>query len=927
MIRVAFGQLRHRIGRTLALLLAIAAATGSFVLLTGAVETTRLAVRGTVEQNFRSSYDLLVRPRTSYTPLETEQGLVRPNYQSGIFGGITTADLAAIRAVPGVEVAAPVGNLGYVPLEGLVEVPLQQYLTSDRQQLFRIRPTWSADRGLSRFPGAPSYVYVSRNPTTVVPRVAYTRGFTNYRENPIVAEVVPGRRTPVPACSNYEVDLTGRWEESGNTSFPYRDPYGADTVRIACFYTDRRSVSVGDALGASDWSALSANVWVSYPVLLTAVDPDAEAQLSGLDSAVTSGRMLTAEDRPTPGEDGRSVQIPVLAATRLDLDETVSATVERVEAPTRGKISDAFTGERGVVARVARLPGTPVGSFGPVASSRGYENVLEQGGIVNTYWTVGPSTYAQQSSGLQVRSVSRAETLYGDGSFALALPVGSDDRGFRTLDDRWLHTTEDTYPAVDVVGRFDPQRATPEGKLSGLTAATYVSPSLPGADPASRAALGGRGLAPSTNLAGYAAQPPTLLTTFAGAAPLLSQLYQGASPKAPIGVVRVRVAGLTGTDPVSRERLNSAALAITRRTGLAVDIVAGASGVPTTVVLPAGRHGRPELRLLEQWARKGVAYEVVDAVDRKSLALFGLILAVCALVVGNAASAAVRTRRTELGVLSCLGWGAHRLFGVVQVELALIGLVAGLLGAGAAAGVARGLGLAVPLERAAWAVPAAVLLAALAGLAPAFRAARAVPMQAVRPQVVAPRRARTLRTLAGFSLRALRRTPGRTALGAASLAVGVAAATFLLAVQYVFRGVVVGSLLGDAVTVQVRTPDLIALGAIVVLGAVGVADVLYLAVREQAGELAVLRAAGWTDAALTRIVLGQGVGMGLLGGLLGAAAGCLAVARFAGALPAELIVLAGVCAAAGVGVAAVAAVVPAVLLRRLPVPALLAEET
>jgi hypothetical protein len=66
-LRVAIGQLRHRLGRTLALLLGIAVAATSFSVLTGAVETTRVEVRGTVTGSFRSTYDLLVRPGSSYT--------------------------------------------------------------------------------------------------------------------------------------------------------------------------------------------------------------------------------------------------------------------------------------------------------------------------------------------------------------------------------------------------------------------------------------------------------------------------------------------------------------------------------------------------------------------------------------------------------------------------------------------------------------------------------------------------------------------------------------------------------------------------------------------------------------------------------------------------------------------------------------------
>ena len=62
------------------------------------------------------------------------------------------------------------------------------------------------------------------------------------------------------------------------------------------------------------------------------------------------------------------------------------------------------------------------------------------------------------------------------------------------------------------------------------------------------------------------------------------------------------------------------------------------------------------------------------------------------------------------------------------------------------------------------------------------------------------------------------RTPGRTLIGALSLAIGVMALTLLVAVTLAFRGAVVGTLLGNVVTVQVRGVDYLAVLATVTLG-------------------------------------------------------------------------------------------------------------
>ena len=444
---------------------------------------------------------------------------------------------------------------------------------------------------------------------------------------------------------------------------------------------------------------------------------------------------------------------------------------------------------------------------------------------------------------------------------------------------------------------------------------------------ASRRALHGGDLLPSQNLGGLVSQPVNLITTLS-ALPALenSQAYTGVPAADPISVIRVRVAGVTGPDALSRERVSAVAQQIEQRTGLDVDIVAGSSPSPVTIDLPAGKFGQPPLTLSEGWVKKGVAVAILNAVDKKSVVLFTLILVVCVLFVGNAATAAVRGRRRELGVLAAVGWRRSRLFATVLGELAGIGLAAGLLAAVIAVPVSAGLGLDASPGRALLAVPVAMAVAVAGGLAPAWLAARADPVSSVRPPVLAVRRAHQPRGITSLALLNVARTPGRTLIGVVSLAVGIAALTLLTAVTFAFRGVVVGSLLGDAVAVQVRGVDYIAAGATVALGVLAVADVVFLNITERAAELATMRSFGWRDTALARLVITEGAVIGVAGSLAGAGLGLAAAAWFAGQLPARLLAIAAAAAAAGILITAAAALLPAALLRRLPLAHLLAEE-
>ncbi len=123
-----------------------------------------------------------------------------------------------------------------------------------------------------------------------------------------------------------------------------------------------------------------------------------------------------------------------------------------------------------------------------------------------------------------------------------------------------------------------------------------------------------------------------------------------------------------------------------------------------------------------------------------------------------------------------------------------------------------------------------------------------------------------------------------------------------------------------------RGVDYIAVVATVALGVLAVADVISLNIRERAAELAAIRAFGWPESALSRLVVTEGAIIGLTGSAAGAALGLAAASLFAGQLLATLYLVAGVAATAGVLITATAALLPAQALRRLPASHLLAQE-
>lgn len=895
MLRVIWGQVLRRRGRSAAVILAIVLASSSFALLTSAVATSKLEVQGTVEENYRSAYDILVRPAPTKeseagtaAQLERSQGLVQANYLSGIYGGISMDQLDQIRQIPGVEVAAPVAMIGYVLTAVPVPIVINDLIDDDpvaTDQLFRLTRTWSTDRGLTSLPDATTYQYFTRR------RLDWKT--PNLVSPPAVDR--PGAR-PLLACQ--------RWVQA------QKAPRTAFDVERMTYLSCDGSNPPRPGREWDGWTKgdIGFTTYYPMPMLIAAIDPVEEAKLVGLDDAVVFGRYLTAADHTRDVKASRRQtlkhrEVPVLMAQEPLSDDGVTLEVQRLELPADG---DALTGLAGKHPEdwARALRGTTVRTVR--VSDRGiYAKLLRYyrlKGALNAQvniWRPGSASYAPGRRGAvtpEPTKRAKADT-YDDGYGGYFAPPASGDVGFRRLS-RPLFSSNlvqgDTLlgPNLDQVGVFDASKIAGFSELSKVPLTTYYPPDAAPGDARTRRLLGGRSLLPNANLSGYLQQPPTILTTIKSLPtfndpnnyPQLAGIDPAWPTDKPVSVIRIRVAGVTGTDDVSRERVRLVAEQIARRTGLSIDVTIGSSPIRQQVVLPAGDFGRPELTLSEGWVKKGVAVRLLSSIDTKSLALFVLMLLVCVLFIGNATLAAVRTRRAELGVLACLGWPARKIFAMLQAELLLTGVVAGALGTAVASIIVWVAGLDVTWWHLALITPVATLLAGLSGLWPAWQASRATPIDALRDNARPPRSAgRRVASVTGLALASLRRLPGRTFLGAASLLVGVAALTTLIALQSAFRAGAEGTALGDVISVQVRGVDYLAAAVTIALGAFAVADIAYLNIAERTAEIGTLRSVGWSEGHIRRLFATEAFATAFLGAASGAG---LAVAATAFVLPA-----------------------------------------
>lgn len=741
------------------------------------------------------SYDIIVNPARPGPAGGSAGWTDSPAEMDTLSGGVTLAQYNAIRRLAGVEVAAPLTMVGYIPFTVSAPLVIPASMRSTTPQRVTLTVRLRSDNGLS----------------------------------------------------------TVTW----------------DDVTLA-----------NPAVRTSD---LSIRLSWTFELPLVAVDPVAEAQLLHLNTAVASGSYLpataTAPSKP----------VPMLMAGSIASDETAQVTVDPQGAGTA-----AGTATLSMATAYQQL----VADAGTTA------------GTIPAYWTAGPVSYQPAADGrLAPQPVATELADVWNGAYLWAgAPADASalDVPFRSLTE---HAALAGGATVRAVGVFDP------AKVAGApgTPSPYQPELLTGADPQSRQLLGGRPLAADGDPGAYPGSAASLVVPLADIG-AFTRGYAGGSSAAPIGVIRIRVAGAAGDDAASQDRIRAVAQEIVRATGLHVQAVLGATSTTRVVDLPAGLHGRPPLQVDEVWYRSDIETTVWSGLGPDSIVLAELELLAGEMVIGWGAWRLMRARRGELATLRALGWRRRQLGGQLLAEFALAAVVA--LAAAALAAYEVGAALA---GRPVWAW---LLLSIPAVIAVVIATRRPLPGKTARALAGPPRRGRPWwqwrpsssprpPVPAARSVRRLLRTPSRMLLSTFVIAVGCVALSLEVAARWAFSG---------AATPWTERPvswpgavvDVAAVLLIAAMAVCTVADLALLTLRDRAAEVTALRAIGWSAPDLAWLTLQNAIWPGLAGGLVAGGFDLLGGLAVTGSAPPRLIALSALAAAVGVVMSLLAASLPTI---------------
>ena len=113
MIRLIWRNWWRKKGNFIFLIVGVLLISAGLFYLVGLSHATQTTIVDELQKRWQASYDIIVRPAGTRSVTE-EENLLDPNFLSGLSGGISIEQYEQIKAIDGIEIAAPIAMIGYL---------------------------------------------------------------------------------------------------------------------------------------------------------------------------------------------------------------------------------------------------------------------------------------------------------------------------------------------------------------------------------------------------------------------------------------------------------------------------------------------------------------------------------------------------------------------------------------------------------------------------------------------------------------------------------------------------------------------------------------------------------------------------------------------------------------------------------------------
>lgn len=813
MIQFIWKNWRRRKERLILSLIGALIISAGLTYLVGVSDASRGTIVNTLQDSWTASYDILVRPEGSRSITE-EQGLLEPNYLSGMDGGISVEQYEAVKQIQNIEIAAPISMIGYASYT----VNFQP-IEIEENGIYRQRLEQIMDNGVQDINTTSDYYFA-------------------YGDWPVTEE-----------------NLAGKGSEYGVGSTPnYLSVYtqallaGVDPEQEAKLVgLEEAVIPTGDSryfrgedagIRTNDTSGLDS---IRFPVIVSTHafdDKQVEFTLERLDipfDEVTANDTLeeikdnggTDYLDTLSGQDGKHYAYSSEEAFSMLVNSITGVDIETGESIETNTVDDSVTWM----------------NFRP--------SPLEYHTINSPFEDRWPFAY-------QVEPF--ANNLETKPDF-VDVQSFREPKVFGEVSSDWIRISPDWIGFYDP-GKLDistdPANELPMETYRPATAELVIDANNEPVNPSVT-------LKPTDNPYDFLTNPPNMLTTIDAAEEILGE--------APISAIRVKVTGVTEMNEESQAILEKVAAEIEAETGLITDITLGSSPQLALTYVPAINEDEAIGWLQQPWVNIGSSISVFRESKIGYFGIIASVITVAIIYVWASMIMSLLARRKEFAVLLSLGWRPGQLSKLLFIEAGIIGCFVAMVSWSILGYVYLSADVFISPRRFLLTGLTGLLIYLCGAIIPAISIRNIRPYETIRTGEFSKRARGFFRTQGVFSM-AVNHFMGkwrRSLLSIISIALPTGLLALFLHITFRLQGIMYTTWLGQYTALEVSTLHYTAMIVALIIAIMTTSEIMWQNISEREQEMVLLKAIGWKNSSVRLLIWSEGILSGVFAAIIGLA--------------------------------------------------------
>lgn len=835
MIRFIWQNWWRRKERFILLIIGAFIISAGLTYLIGLSETNKGTIVDTLQKRWSASYDIVVRPSGTRSVTEDKK-LLEPNYLSGLSGGISVEQYEAIKAIPGVEVAAPIAMIGYASYEvNYGDVELEdpgiyrkvwhttvdngvQKINEEGNYYFPYNVNWDYYNKLDYGVGSPSI-------DVTVTSFSLLAGIDPEQE----AKLVGLDKAIIPlGTSRYFEDTDGYYfdkSNGGHHEFPIIVNQKTFVDKVEKITFERLNIPISNE---------NAN-----EVMENVKENGSDNYLDSLEGEVVETFAYTGEE-----------------IFRKFINEKMGVDWERGEAiPIEEQSESESSGSDGEL------------GVDNITSVLFKPSILEYREISSPFADRWPYTY-------QIIPFQNGEdtvALYQNlETYREPILIEEEFVNWPRIKPNWIGF----YDASKLAISKDPTTELPMETYRPATAEFVMDKDGNPVNPPKQ-------LKPIGDPNNFLTEPPGMLTTIEAAEKILGD--------EPISAIRIKVAGVADLSDESQAILEKIATEIERKTGLITDITLGSSPQLALTYVP-GLNGESDVGWFQQpWVNIGSSISIFRETKIGFSGVVASVIAVAVVYVWASGIVSLLARRKEFAVLLSIGWRPGQLSRLLFLESTILGIFVALISWMMLGLVYSSSGATLSLNRFLLTGLFGLMVYIIGSVIPMILTRNISPYEAMRTGEISGKSKRLFQAKGTYRM-AFNHFIGkwnRSFLSVISIALPTALLAVFLYITFRLRGIMYTSLLGEYVALEIGPAHYVAIMVSLIIAVLTTAEITWQNVSERREEISLLQAIGWRGWHIRRLILAEGVFSGLFAALIGLSVAFLMMWGLYGSFPLE----------------------------------------